>query len=251
LEMELTVCPSSLLSSLTSVLALILVISSSLRCSRRSEHLELPPILTLCLSVCLFVSLSLLASLLVAKADVGIAMGGGTDVAMESADMVLMRADVFSVVVAIDLSHAILRCIRRNLFWALAYNVIAIPIAAGLSVPIFHAIIPPWVAGGAMALSSVSVVISSLSLLYYQPPQRLSSSLESGESSSSTQSETLRKSPLTTSESPLPSPLTGFDKLLSFADGFEFLEMEENKPLLSSVEQPEAKKRIYGSDTRV
>lgn len=59
-----------------------------------------------------------------AQADVGIAIGGGTDVAMESADMVLMRADIFSVVTAIDLSHAILRCIRRNLFWALAYNVV-------------------------------------------------------------------------------------------------------------------------------
>jgi P-type Cu+ transporter len=199
---------------------------------------------------------------LVAKADVGIAMGGGTDVAMESADMVLMRADVFSVVVAIDLSHAILRCIRRNLFWALAYNVIAIPIAAGLSLPLFHAIIPPWVAGGAMAMSSVSVVLSSLSLLYYEPPTKLSrlsssSSLADRESSSHSEPELVPRSPPTTSESPMPSPLTGFDKLLSFADGFEYLEMEESKPLLPSSKQNpqrqqlEAKKRLYGSDNQV
>lgn len=105
-----------------------------------------------------------------AQADVGLAVGGGTDVAMESADMVLMRADLFSVVVAIDLSHSILRCIKRNLFWALAYNVLAIPIAAGLSLVLFDAILPPWVAGGAMAMSSVSVVMSSLTLSLYSPP---------------------------------------------------------------------------------
>ena len=92
-----------------------------------------------------------------AQADVGLAVGGGTDVAVESADMVLMRADIFSVFIAIDLSHAILRCIKRNLFWALGYNVFAIPLAAGLSLVVFQTIFPPCVAGGAMAMSSVSV----------------------------------------------------------------------------------------------
>jgi Cu+-exporting ATPase len=106
-----------------------------------------------------------------AQADVGLAVGGGTDVAIESADMVLMRADLYSVLIAIDLSHAILRCIKRNLFWALAYNVFAIPIAAGMSLVIFQAMIPPWVAGGAMAMSSVSVVVSSLTLSLYTPPK--------------------------------------------------------------------------------
>jgi len=106
----------------------------------------------------------------IAQADVGIAIGGGTDVAMDSADMVLMRADLFSVVVAIDLSRAIIRCIKRNLFWALAYNTVAIPIAGGLSLIIFRTIIPPWIAGAAMSLSSVSVVLSSLALLDYTPP---------------------------------------------------------------------------------
>jgi hypothetical protein len=183
-------------------------------------------------------------------------MGGGTDVAMESADMVLMRADVFSVVVAIDLSRAILHCIRRNLFWALAYNVIAIPIAAGLSLPIFHTIIPPWVAGGAMALSSVSVVLSSLSLLYYQPPLKHSSSASATSPSSSPLTSHTRssgdgssRSPPTTSESPLPSRLMSFgEKLLSFADGFEYLEMdEEGKTLIEDG----APKKLYGSDNRV
>ena len=106
-----------------------------------------------------------------AQADVGLAVGGGTDVAVESADMVLMRADIFSVFIAIDLSHAILRCIKRNLFWALGYNVFAIPLAAGLSLVVFQTIFPPWVAGGAMAMSSVSVVLSSLTLSLYSPPK--------------------------------------------------------------------------------
>jgi Cu+-exporting ATPase len=104
-----------------------------------------------------------------AQADVGIAIGGGTDVAIESADLVLMSSNIYNVYIAIDLSHAILRCIHRNMFWALAYNVIAIPIAAGALLNIIKRIIPPWVSGAAMAFSSVSVVLSSLSLLNYKP----------------------------------------------------------------------------------
>lgn len=104
-----------------------------------------------------------------AQADVGIAMGGGTDVAMESADMVLMKADLSSVAIAIDLSREIVKCIKRNLFWALLYNVVAIPLAAGALFPVFKVIVPPWMAGAAMALSSVSVVLSSLSLYNYAP----------------------------------------------------------------------------------
>ena len=99
------------------------------------------------------------------------AIGGGTDVAMESADLVLMRSEIFSVVAAIDLSHSIFGCIKRNLFWAMAYNVVAIPLTAGLSLVIFKTLFPPWVAGGAMALSSVSVVLSSLTLSLYTPPK--------------------------------------------------------------------------------
>lgn len=106
------------------------------------------------------------------QADVGIAMGGGTDVAMESADMVLMKTDLSSVAVAIDLSREIVKCIKRNLFWALLYNIVAIPVAAGALFPVFEVIVPPWIAGAAMAMSSVSVILSSLSLYNYKPSPR-------------------------------------------------------------------------------
>ncbi|CAM9273959.1 unnamed protein product, partial [Ectocarpus fasciculatus] len=108
-----------------------------------------------------------------AQADVGMAISGGTEVAIESADIVLMQADLFSVVTAIDLSRAIVGCIKRNLFWALAYNVTALPIAAGAFIWILRTMIPPYVAGLAMALSSVSVVVSSLSLCAYSAPKQL------------------------------------------------------------------------------
>lgn len=178
--------------------------------------------------------------LLVAQADVGIAIGGGTDVAMESADMVLMRADIFSVVAAIDLSHAILRCIRRNLFWALAYNVTAIPIAAGLSLPIFHAIIPPWVAGGAMAMSSVSVVMSSLTLLQYEPPDRskalstellmkqnIENSRMAPEMSRNTSQQSANSSGKGSFFEDTPF-LPGLTSLLSFADGRDMSRRKED-----------------------
>lgn len=183
-------------------------------------------------------------------------MGGGTDVAMESADMVLMRPNVFNVVIAIDLSHSILRCIHRNLFWALAYNVIAIPIAAGLSIPLFHTMIPPWVAGGAMAMSSVSVVLSSLSLLYYQPPNQStysklpqninSTNNNSNNISTISPSNTYQGIPTSSISTTVDSPMTpskprGLESLLSFADGL--LEMEEGKQLLID------KKKNYGSSS--
>ena len=96
------------------------------------------------------------------------AMGGGTEVAIESADVVLMTARLSRVVTALALARATLRCIKRNLFWAVAYNVVAIPLAAGLSLIVFGTILPPWIAGGAMAMSSVSVVLSSLTLLSFR-----------------------------------------------------------------------------------
>ncbi|MFH0876322.1 MAG: heavy metal translocating P-type ATPase [archaeon] len=99
-----------------------------------------------------------------AQADIGIAMGSGTDVAMESGNFVLMKNDLLDVPRAIKLSRATMSKIRQNMFFALFYNVIGIPIAAGLFFPFTGWLLSPIIAGGAMALSSVSVVTNSLML---------------------------------------------------------------------------------------
>jgi Cu+-exporting ATPase len=99
-----------------------------------------------------------------AAADVGIAMGTGTDVAMQSAGITLVKGDLSGIVKAIRLSTAVMRNIRQNLFFAFVYNALGIPIAAGLLYPFFGLLLSPIVAGAAMSLSSVSVIANALRL---------------------------------------------------------------------------------------
>ena len=99
-----------------------------------------------------------------AQADIGIAIGSGTDVAMESADVILMHSDLMDVPTAIDLSRKTIRNIKQNLFWAFAYNVIGIPIAAGVLTLFGGPLLNPIFAAAAMSLSSVSVVTNALRL---------------------------------------------------------------------------------------
>ena len=105
-----------------------------------------------------------------AEADVGLAIGTGTDVAMEAADVVLMSGDLLGVPNAIALSKATIRNIRQNLFWAFAYNTALIPVAAGVLYPAFGILLSPMFAAGAMALSSVFVLGNALRLRRFQVP---------------------------------------------------------------------------------
>ena len=99
-----------------------------------------------------------------ARADVGIAMGRGTDIAIEAGDITLMRNDLRAVPAILALSRQTSRVTRQNLFWAFVYNVIGIPAAAGVLYPALGILLSPVIASGAMALSSLSVVMNSLRL---------------------------------------------------------------------------------------
>ena len=107
-----------------------------------------------------------------AQADIGIALGSGTDVAMESGDIVLVKDDLRDVVEAVKLSRYTIRKVRQNLFWAFFYNSIGIPIAAGVLYPVFGFLLNPIIAAAAMGLSSVSVVTNSLLMNRYRVQHR-------------------------------------------------------------------------------
>ncbi|MFW7431997.1 heavy metal translocating P-type ATPase [Vagococcus carniphilus] len=104
-----------------------------------------------------------------AQADIGIAIGSGTDVAMESADIVLMRSDLMDVPTAIELSHATIKNIKENLFWAFAYNTLGIPVAMGVLYAFGGPLLSPIIAGAAMSFSSVSVLLNALRLKRFKP----------------------------------------------------------------------------------
>ena len=99
-----------------------------------------------------------------AQADIGIAMGTGTAVAIESAKITLLKGDLQGIVKAKKLSHKVMRNIKQNLFFAFAYNVLGIPVAAGILYPIFGLLLSPMIAAAAMSFSSVSVIVNSLRL---------------------------------------------------------------------------------------
>ncbi len=115
-----------------------------------------------------------------ARAHVGLAIGAGTDVAIESADIVLMKSDLTDAVTAVELSRATLRNIKQNLFWAFFYNIICIPLAAGALYPLFHIQLSPMLAAAAMSLSSVCVVTNALRLRFFKPTAAPQTSITDG-----------------------------------------------------------------------
>ena len=102
------------------------------------------------------------------RADIGIAIGAGTDIAIDSADVVLMKDSLYDVVTAIRLSRSVIRNIRMNLFWAFFYNVLGIPVAAGALFPAFGIRLSPMIGSAAMSLSSVCVVTNALRLRFFK-----------------------------------------------------------------------------------
>jgi Cu+-exporting ATPase len=108
------------------------------------------------------------------QADLGVAIGAGTHVAIAAADMVLVRSSLLDVPVALDLARVVFRRIQLNFIWAAAYNAVAVPFAAGAFFPLTHTLVSPQYAGLMMALSSISVVLSSLALRLYTRPASVS-----------------------------------------------------------------------------
>ncbi|MCW3142014.1 MAG: HAD-IC family P-type ATPase, partial [Methanophagales archaeon] len=116
-----------------------------------------------------------------AQADVGIAIGSGTDVAIESGEIVLIKDNLMDAVASVQLSKKVMSRIKQNLFWAFAYNTALIPVAAGILFPFFGITFKPELAGLAMAMSSVTVVSLSLMLKRYMPPAKKGEKTKGGE----------------------------------------------------------------------
>ena len=104
-----------------------------------------------------------------AQADVGMAIGSGTDVAKETGDVILIKDDLRDVVVALEAAKATMRKVKQNLFWAFFYNTLGIPIGAGLLYPVIRLVVSPELAGALMAVSSVSVTLNTLLLKRFAP----------------------------------------------------------------------------------
>ena len=136
-----------------------------------------------------------------ARADVGLAIGAGTDIAIESADIVLMKSDLRDVPAALQLSKAVLRNVKQNLFWAFFYNALGIPLAAGVFYSVLHWQLSPMFAAAAMSLSSVTVVSNALRLRFFKPSVSGGSAppeASPSPSSSPSQKETEQRSKITT-----------------------------------------------------
>jgi Cu+-exporting ATPase len=107
-----------------------------------------------------------------AQADLGLAIGSGTDVAKETGDVILIKDDVRDVIVALEIARATMRKVKQNLFWAFVYNTLGIPLAAGLFYPVFSLVVSPELAGAFMAVSSISVTLNTLLLKRFRPSLR-------------------------------------------------------------------------------
>ena len=131
-----------------------------------------------------------------ARSDVGIAIGAGTDIAIESSDIVLMKSDLQDAVAAVELSKAVIRNIKENLFWAFFYNAIGIPIAAGAFYPLFHFKLNPMFGAAAMSLSSVCVVSNALRLRRWKPSfQRAAEAAPSSPTAASAADQEIKEEP--------------------------------------------------------
>ena len=128
-----------------------------------------------------------------ARADVGLAIGAGTDIAIESADVVLMKSSLWDIVSAVSLSRAVIRNIRQNLFWAFFYNAIGIPLAAGVLYPALGITLNPMIAAAAMSLSSVCVVSNALRLRGWKAPARPNDIPEQNHQTESEEEATMQK----------------------------------------------------------